>query len=493
MCGRGGTPPPPAAVVRARCSGAGRRTSGAQLVSPSAEQGRGSWCPWRARRSAASGWYAAEGISITPRPCWRVRPRVLPARPASRYARAPGAPGAPVLSLRAPRRAVSTTPPPCWPVLGRSCGGRSRRPPPPQAPGMPPGAPRPMPGQPWRGPCPDSPCPVSRCPRGGGLRRTATRRQVADRRAGVSGRTALPRAGRSEQQLIRRSAPGTRRPMAQALPRAARDERAAAASSGAAHGVGVVWSCRGACCARMIRESWPQARITSIAPYGTDHASRRPGYAPAPRASGRVAPGGGRSRASGAGRHRLPAVHPRAGTAGGDRAGAGGGVRAWSASGSTRPRCRGRVSRTSWRTRWWWPDCRSTWARSSGRRRSRAVRCRRWPLAAWGGAADAGSYLVMGSDFGKAICVGSGAATWWCRWRRGWAVPRCRQQFVNARGLPTSRALYWLCWAGCGGCGWAGPRSRRAVGPSTSRRSWPRSTRRRSARRRVGGRCCWSR
>jgi hypothetical protein len=33
----------------------------------------------------------------------------------------------------------------------------------------------------------------------------------------------------------------------------------------------------GAYCARMIREQWPQARITSIAPYGTDHASRQQG------------------------------------------------------------------------------------------------------------------------------------------------------------------------------------------------------------------------
>jgi hypothetical protein len=33
----------------------------------------------------------------------------------------------------------------------------------------------------------------------------------------------------------------------------------------------------GGYCARMIRETWPQARITSIAPYGRDHAGRQQG------------------------------------------------------------------------------------------------------------------------------------------------------------------------------------------------------------------------
>lgn len=33
----------------------------------------------------------------------------------------------------------------------------------------------------------------------------------------------------------------------------------------------------GGYCARMIREMWPQVRITSVAPYGTDHASRQQG------------------------------------------------------------------------------------------------------------------------------------------------------------------------------------------------------------------------
>ncbi|MEU9528499.1 hypothetical protein AB0D58_24230 [Streptomyces sp. NPDC048210] len=38
----------------------------------------------------------------------------------------------------------------------------------------------------------------------------------------------------------------------------------------------------------MIRETWPQVRITSVAPYGTDHASR---HGPAVTGRGRPTPG----------------------------------------------------------------------------------------------------------------------------------------------------------------------------------------------------------
>ncbi|MFJ9905088.1 SUKH-4 family immunity protein [Streptomyces sp. NPDC101152] len=80
----------------------------------------------------------------------------------------------------------------------------------------------------------------------------------------------------SEQQVIRRSAPGTPHPEWQIFHEL--------------RGLNVppdqvlelhteLESCElpGAYCARMIREQWPQARITSIAPYGTDHASRQQG------------------------------------------------------------------------------------------------------------------------------------------------------------------------------------------------------------------------
>ncbi|MFF9475854.1 SUKH-4 family immunity protein [Streptomyces roseolus] len=80
----------------------------------------------------------------------------------------------------------------------------------------------------------------------------------------------------SEQQIIRRSAPGTPHPEWQILHEL--------------RGLGVppqqvlelhteLASCElpGGYCARMIRETWPQARITSIAPYGRDHAGRQQG------------------------------------------------------------------------------------------------------------------------------------------------------------------------------------------------------------------------
>ncbi|GHI20589.1 hypothetical protein Shyd_19600 [Streptomyces hydrogenans] len=80
----------------------------------------------------------------------------------------------------------------------------------------------------------------------------------------------------SEQQVIRRSAPGTPHPEWQILHEL--------------RGLGVppqqvlelhteLASCElpGGYCARMIRETWPQARITSIAPYGRDHAGRQQG------------------------------------------------------------------------------------------------------------------------------------------------------------------------------------------------------------------------
>ncbi len=80
----------------------------------------------------------------------------------------------------------------------------------------------------------------------------------------------------SEARLIRRSAPGTPHPEWQLL----YELRALGVPP---HQVlelhTELESCRlpGGYCARMIAESWPQARITSIAPYGTDHAARQQG------------------------------------------------------------------------------------------------------------------------------------------------------------------------------------------------------------------------
>ncbi|TQK45053.1 nucleic acid/nucleotide deaminase of polymorphic system toxin [Streptomyces sp. SLBN-118] len=80
----------------------------------------------------------------------------------------------------------------------------------------------------------------------------------------------------SEAQLIRRSAPGTPHPEWQIL----HELRAMNVPPQQVLELHTeLESCElpGAYCARMIRESWPQARITSIAPYGKDHASRQQG------------------------------------------------------------------------------------------------------------------------------------------------------------------------------------------------------------------------
>ncbi|MFD3352566.1 SUKH-4 family immunity protein [Streptomyces fradiae] len=80
----------------------------------------------------------------------------------------------------------------------------------------------------------------------------------------------------SEAQIIRRSAPGTPHPEWQILhelramnvpPQQVLELHTELASC----------ELPGGYCARMIRETWPQARITSIAPYGRDHTSRQQG------------------------------------------------------------------------------------------------------------------------------------------------------------------------------------------------------------------------
>jgi hypothetical protein len=80
----------------------------------------------------------------------------------------------------------------------------------------------------------------------------------------------------SEQQLIRRSAPGTPHPEWQIF----HELRAMNVPPDQVLELHTeLESCAlpGAYCARMIREQWPQARLASIAPYGTDHASRQQG------------------------------------------------------------------------------------------------------------------------------------------------------------------------------------------------------------------------
>lgn len=80
----------------------------------------------------------------------------------------------------------------------------------------------------------------------------------------------------SEAQLIRRSAPGTPHPEWQIL----HELRALNVPPQQVLELHTeLESCElpGGYCARMIRETWPQVRITSVAPYGQDHASRQQG------------------------------------------------------------------------------------------------------------------------------------------------------------------------------------------------------------------------
>ena len=186
----------------------------------------------------------------------------------------------------------------------------------------------------------------------------------------------------SEQQLIRRSAPGTPHPEWQML----HELRAMNVPPQQVLELHTeLESCElpGGYCARMIRETWPQVRITSVAPYGRDHASRQQGMRHLLDPSGRVAPGRGRSGAAGAGagavaaRRRCQPVPPVPPEGIGQEL-----AQAFGPQGIFRFDQRavvaaGRAGRL-WRRRWYGRGCRSTSGRSSGRRRSRVGRCRRW-------------------------------------------------------------------------------------------------------------------
>ncbi|MER5384629.1 SUKH-4 family immunity protein [Streptomyces sp. NPDC002688] len=171
---------------------------------------------------------------------------------------APGAPGAPQPPGGTPPGGVHHA---ATMLAGPSVGGPGA-PQPPQAPGMPSGVPQPMPGQPMPGQQP----PAYGYPQGG-LPTVGPGYQAVLRYRAHDG---------SEQQLIRRSAPGTPHPEWQIL----HELRAMNVPPQQVLELHTeLESCElpGAYCARMIRETFPQARITSIAPYGTDHASRQQG------------------------------------------------------------------------------------------------------------------------------------------------------------------------------------------------------------------------
>lgn len=217
----------------------------------------------------------------------------------------------------------------------------------------------------------------------------------------------------SEQQLIRRSAPGTPHPEWQIFHEL--------------RGMNVppdqvlelhteLESCElpGAYCARMIREQWPQARLASIAPYGTDHASRQQGMRQLLVHQGelhQVADGPARPAPV---RAPLPPVQaaapiPPEGVAQ-ELAGAfGPGIFRFEQAAVSRQGVPPVVAHSLVVAGLPLDMGPFFWAQAQPGRPVPTLA----ELAAERGvqpASDAGSYLVMGSDFGKAVCVQYGTA-----------------------------------------------------------------------------------
>ncbi|MEV0241418.1 SUKH-4 family immunity protein [Streptomyces sp. NPDC050674] len=217
----------------------------------------------------------------------------------------------------------------------------------------------------------------------------------------------------SEQQLIRRSAPGTPHPEWQIF----HELRAMNVPPDQVLELHTeLESCElpGAYCARMIREQWPQARITSIAPYGTDHASRQQGMQQLLAHQGelhQVADGPARPAPVRAPLPPVQAVPPVPPEAIGHELGAafGPGVFRFEQAAVSRQGVPPVVAHTLVAAGLPMDMGPFFWAQAQPGRPVPTLA----ELAAERGvqpAPDAGSYLVMGSDFGKAICVQYGTA-----------------------------------------------------------------------------------
>lgn len=164
---------------------------------------------------------------------------------------APGAPGAVGGSLGGGLDHAATM------LAGPPVGG------PPAPPGPPPGRGPVPPGPAQSGPVPSGPGPVQQP----GVPTVGPGYQAVLRYRAPDG---------SEQQIIRRSAPGTPHPEWQIL----HELRAMNVPPQQVLELHTeLESCElpGGYCARMIRDTWPQVRITSVAPYGQDHAGRQAG------------------------------------------------------------------------------------------------------------------------------------------------------------------------------------------------------------------------
>ncbi|WP_405925219.1 SUKH-4 family immunity protein [Streptomyces sp. NBC_00035] len=319
---------------------------------------------------------------------------------------APGVPGAPNPGGGTPPGGVHHA---ATMLSGPPVGGPGA-PPLPHAPGMPPGAPQPLPGQPLGGqPMPGQPGAPGQQPPAYGYP------QAGQPTVGPGYQAVLRYRAQdgSEQQLIRRSAPGTPHPEWQML----HELRAMNVPPQQVLELHTeLESCElpGAYCARMIRETWPQARITSIAPYGTDHASRQQGMGQLLAHQGelhQVADGPARPapvRAPIPPVQPAPPIPPEA--IGQELAAAfGPGVFRFDQVAVSRQGVPNVVAHTLVVAGLPVDMGPFFWAQAQPGRPVPTLA----ELAAERGvqpASDAGSYLVMGSDFGKAICVQYGTA-----------------------------------------------------------------------------------
>ncbi|MGX1222456.1 SUKH-4 family immunity protein [Streptomyces ambofaciens] len=275
-------------------------------------------------------------------------------------------------------------------------GGVGAPPPPPP----PPGAVPPPPGQPVPGPPPAYGYP----PQPTGQPTVGPGYQAVLRYRAQDG---------SEQQLIRRSAPGTPHPEWQIF-HELRSMNVPPDQVLELHTELESCELPGAYCARMIREQWPQARITSIAPYGLDHASRQQGMRQLLAHQGelhQVADGPARPapvRAPLPQVQPVPPVPPEA--IGQELAGAfGPGVFRFEQAAVSRQGVPPVVAHTLVAAGLPMDMGPFFWAQAQPGRPVPTLA----ELAAERGvqpASDAGSYLVVGSDFGRAICVQYGTA-----------------------------------------------------------------------------------
>ncbi|MFD5032435.1 SUKH-4 family immunity protein [Streptomyces sp. NPDC058405] len=316
-----------------------------------------------------------------------------------------------------------------------------RPPGPPGPPGMPPGAPGP-------GPVPQSPQ-APQPPAYGypqqppGLPTVGPGYQAVLRYRAPDG---------SEAQLIRRSAPGTPHPEWQIL-HELRGMNVPPQQVLELHTELESCELPGGYCARMIRETWPQVRITSVAPYGQDHASRQQGVQHLLTHQGelhQVADGPARPAPVRAPLPQMPPAPPLPpeGIAQ-ELMGAFGpqGICRFDQRGVSRQGVPEIVARTLV-----WAGLPADFGPFFWAQPAQPVVPTLAELAAQRqvqAAPDAGSYLVMGSDFGRAICVQYGTAHIMAvpveAGPGGQSVP---PQFVNT-GLPEftrSLALLGRMW-----------------------------------------------